>query len=227
MGFLWWVVEPALYLFAISFVRVAIRGEADPGFVPYLLVALVHWKWFSQSISMGCSSIYRNRTIIKQVPLNKFIYPVFTNVTLIVKYFFTLAVLFVVFIFFDIEPKLTWFALVPLIIIQFCFNLFAGGMLSILVPFIPDLKIVIDNSLLILFFLSGILFEIKNAPEEWQPYLFMNPVVRFIESYRSILLDGEITHSLYLSILFLCSLAGIFLLLWVIKKSNKAFTKVL
>jgi ABC-type polysaccharide/polyol phosphate export systems, permease component len=74
---------------------------------------------------------------------------------------------------------------------QFFLILSSAGLLAAVVPFLPDLNYIINNLLMLLFFLSGVLFDLNKMPESFRPYLSLNPLAVLIADYRTVLLDGE------------------------------------
>lgn len=63
--------------------------------------------------------------------------------------------------------------------------------LSSILPFLPDLKVIIGNLMMLLMFMSGVIFPINSMPLDFQILLFWNPFVYLIEGIRSILILGE------------------------------------
>jgi len=58
-------------------------------------------------------------------------------------------------------------------------------------PLLPDLKVAIDNGLMLLFFLSGVFFDINQVQEPVRSYLLLNPMAVLIDEYRNVLLAGS------------------------------------
>jgi lipopolysaccharide transport system permease protein len=127
---------------------------------------------------------------------------------------------------YDILPQITWFALPILIIVQFSFVLAVAMLASALIPFLPDLRVAIDNGLLLLFFVSGIFFNINEVHEPLQTYLYLNPMAGLIDGYRSIMIRGEWPNFNYLAQIFLVTiLVGTFAAL-LLKRLDRVYAKV-
>jgi lipopolysaccharide transport system permease protein len=60
-----------------------------------------------------------------------------------------------------------------------------------LVPFFPDLKILVDHTLHVMLFLSGVFFSGSSIPLEYQPYFYLNPMATILEAYRSVLMSNH------------------------------------
>ena len=100
IGFVWWVLEPLLYMMAfyIAF-GLGLRG-GGPHMLFFLLCGLVPWKWFSSTVSNGSHTIQNNVGLMQQIYLPKYIMPWISLVTSGVKFLIilTLLVLLAVFV---------------------------------------------------------------------------------------------------------------------------------
>ncbi|WP_427916732.1 ABC transporter permease, partial [Vibrio eleionomae] len=75
LSYLWWIFEPmiSLGIYYIVFGLIFHRGTED--FIPFLLIGLVSWQWFSQTIEHCANSINGNVAIISNVKFRKLILP--------------------------------------------------------------------------------------------------------------------------------------------------------
>ncbi|MDB4575814.1 ABC transporter permease [bacterium] len=209
LGIIWWVLEPVLYLsvFYFLFVIVFDRGGSDA--VAFLLIGLVIWKWFGSSIPKCSNCISTNNGLIRQIYLPKLILPVMTVVTATIKFLIVFFLLLIFLLALGYEANLTWFSLPLLVFVQFLFTLAVGSILAAIIPFLPDLRVIIDNAMMLLFFLSGIFFDFSSVSLEAQRLLHLNPMLGLIESYRSVLVSGVwpdwhiVGYILIMSVVFL------------------------
>jgi len=227
MGMLWWVVEPVLYMgvFYVVFAMVFQRG--GEGFVPFLLVGLVVWKWFATTVPQCANSLTANVGLIRQVYIPKVVLPgmVATASTFRFLIVFLLLLLFLAAV--GVSPNVTWISLPVLLLVQLFMMLAIGGVLAALVPFLPDLKLIIDNGMMLLFFLSGIFFDISHVSAEMKTYLYLNPMLGMIDSYRQVLLEGIWPDWWMLGKIFMGSCI-VFALAWMLlSKYDRVYAKVL
>ncbi len=59
------------------------------------------------------------------------------------------------------------------------------------VPFLPDLKLVLQNLLRLWFFLSGVFYDISDFPDPLSSLLRLNPMALLLDGYRQILLQNR------------------------------------
>jgi len=189
-GLMWWILEPILYMgaFYVIFAVLGLRGGADV--VPFLLVGLVVWKWFATSVATGSVSIKRVAGLIQQIYVPKYVFVWVSVITNFMRFIVVLALLLVFLLVYGAQPSLAWLGLVPVVLVQGLLVFGVAGIFAALVPFAEDLRILVNNGLTLMFFLSGIFFDISKAPESMMPYLYMNPMVSLIDAYRDVLLKG-------------------------------------
>ena len=161
------------------------------GFIYFLLVGLVVWKWFDSSIRSGMVSLQTNAAVIQQVYQPKFIFPVIVVLINTAKFLLVMLLLLLFLLISGKPVSITWLALLPLIGVQFVLIVGITSVCATVIPFLPDLKWVVDNGLTMLFFLSGVFFDISAMPEHLQGWLRLNPMAVLIDSYRSVLLLGQ------------------------------------
>ena len=190
LGTLWWVLEPLLFMFVFYLVfGFRFEGEGED-YVAFLLVGLVAWRWFDNTIKLGANSLVWNEGLMRQVYVPKIVFPTVTVVTNTVKFLFALATLLVFLLLYGIDPGSTWLLLPVLLAVQLFLILTSAWFISAVVPFLPDLRVIIDSGLLLLFFMSGIFFSLDSIPDPVGTYLRLNPMAILIESYRQILIQG-------------------------------------
>jgi lipopolysaccharide transport system permease protein len=188
---IWWILEPIIYMsaFYVVFGLILKRGESN--YVNFLLVGLVVWKWFASSINFGSNAIVSNVGLIRQVYLPK---QLFVHIALLTTFFkfliiFTLLLLFLLLT--DHQIPLSWTAIPLLILIQFLMLEGITGLIAAVNPVFPDMKIIIDNGVMLLFFLSGIFFDIDTLSYSHQQLLMLNPMAVLLDAFRDVLLKSS------------------------------------
>ncbi len=227
LGFLWWVFEPIMYMsvFYLIFGLLMNRGPED--FVPFLLVGLSIWQWFKSCLSHGGVSIYNGRLLMRQVHLPKVLFPIILILTDSVKFVFILSLLLVFLWSQGYGPSLTYLALPLVLGTQLLFITGCVLLLAAIIPFLPDLRFVVENLLQAVFFVSGIFFEAdKVVPEEYKFYYYLNPMATLIEDYRDILMYQSWPDWSGLALLCLISLGFIGMGHWLIGRFEYLYPRI-
>jgi len=192
LGFLWWFIDPLLYLtvFYVVFAVVLNRGGDD--FVAFLLAGLVIWKWFEASVKGGANSLTVNMGLIRQVYLKKIIFPVSAVIATSIKSLLVLAIFVLFLLLFGYEISNAWLYLPLLMVVQLCLILGVAIFLSAITPFFPDLTYFVNYGLTLMFFMSGIFFDVSGVDQQAAQFLALNPMLLLIDGYRSVLLEGNL-----------------------------------
>lgn len=227
LSFLWWVIEPVIYMLTFYIVFVFVFHRGGPGYVPSLLCGLVVWKWFASSVQQTANSILVNIRLIQRVYVKKIVFPGTTLVTNTIRFLFVFLILVVFISFSGTPPTVAWFGLPVVLIAQFLFNAACGGVAAIFVPFVPDLRMLIEKLLMMGFFLSGIFFNISQISDKHQKYFLLNPMMVLIEEYRNILLKGNWPNWQRLGIIILVSIIGCFVAYVGMERYDRQYPKVL
>ena len=225
-GLIWWILEPVLYMLVFYVVFSMLFDRGGPDFVPFLLCGLVAWRWFDASVRGGASSILLNGSLMNQVYLPKLIFPAVTVIANTIKFFIILAILLLFLLFYGIEPSVSWLALPILVAVQFLVVLVVSCFLALLVPFFPDLNILITNAMTLLLFLSGVFFSIYDLPEKAHFWFFMNPMAVLIAAYRDVLISHRWPNWLQLGWVMVGCLVFGALVLWLAKRYDRVYPKL-
>lgn len=191
LGFLWWIIEPVMYMavFYVVFGLALRQGGAD--YVPFLLSGMIAWKWFDGSVRQAGSSLSANAGLIQQIYVPKSLLGLIQVFSNTFKFFIVLVLFIGFLLIIGKRPALAWLALPLVIVVQLYLILAIGLLLASIIPFAQDLKQVVDNLLMLMMFMSGIFFSPSQVPETMRWVFELNPVVVLIEAYRSILLHGQ------------------------------------
>ena len=199
LGMSWWVLEPLLYMVVFyTLFSVGLR-RGGPDFVPFLLTGLVAWKWFATSVNRGSGVLLANANLIKGVDLPKYVFPAVSLVVNTFKFSIVFLMLIGFLIWYGIPVTSTWLAVFIIIFAQLIFSAAVSFWVAALVPIVPDLRLVIENCLMLLFFVSGVFFDMSKVEPRVQTLLLLNPMAMLIDSYRGVLLRGTWPNIGYLA----------------------------
>jgi ABC-type polysaccharide/polyol phosphate export permease len=79
LGFLWSLANPLLLILVYSFVFGHILRGGPPNFAYFLMVGILPWNFFAQSLMMSTGSILDNGNLIRKVALQMEVFPVATD----------------------------------------------------------------------------------------------------------------------------------------------------
>lgn len=188
IGFIWWVLDPLIFMAIFYMVFAVLLKQTTPNYVPFLLIGLVAWRWFQNTITHGATAILGNRALMQQVYVPKVIFPLVVVLTDLVKFGVVLSLLLVYLWCSGFSVGWVYLALPVLLLAQFLLTLGLTLLAAAIVPFAPDLRFLVEHALQLIFYFSGVLFAGSTIPEPYRPYFYLNPMAHLIEGYRDILL---------------------------------------
>lgn len=226
-GFVWWFVEPLLHMavYYLVFAVLMQRGKAD--FVPFLLIGLVVWRWFHVSLMQGGMAIPSNKRLMQQLYMPKVIFPSVSILSNAIKFGFTLAMLLLFLWVYGLLPTVHYFALPVLLAVQLLLIMSCTYIAASIMPLLPDLRIMLDNALRAVMFVSGLFFAGDIVPEHLKPWFYANPMAVMLESYRDVLLHGQWPHWERLGWIALVSLVAIMIGRRLLRYFDYSYPKVM
>jgi lipopolysaccharide transport system permease protein len=227
LSFLWWIVEPLLYMTVFYFVFGLLfqrGGGAD--YIPFLLCGLTFWKWFDSTVRVGSNSIIINANLMRQVYVPKIVFPTITILQNTVKFSIILALLLGFLKLYGINMGATYICLPALILVQLLFIAACTYLLCAIVPFVPDIAQFIGNGMVLLMFLSGIFYPIENIPHAYQNYFYLNPMAILLEAYRDTMLYARWPNWTALGWVSLASIAGMWAAYKILFKFDRTYPRL-
>lgn len=193
LHFVWWVLEPAFFLGILYMVFGVFLASGRPNYALFLLTGLVVWQWFGNTVSHARTSIYSSMRMFQQFRVNPIHFPLCVFVQDLAKYLPVFLLFLVIMAFFSpTGPAPVWFCVIPVMLVEALCILGTAILVASLVPFLPDLAVLVPIMVQALFFASGIFFDIEQVilPEH-RNILYINPNAVCINAMRSILIDGK------------------------------------
>lgn len=189
LGFAWNFLEPALYLGVLSVVFSVVNRMNIGDYAVYLFSALVPWRYVDKAVNTAMDAIVTGDWALKKMPVSPFVFPVSRWIVASIEFFFSLLVVFFLFLL----VKNSWtmhLVVIPLAIIPWSVMALGVGMLcAVLYTFFRDVRTIVQMVLMMAFFSAPILFSRDVFPEdslqaailEWHPLtyfaaLFQKPI---------------------------------------------------
>jgi lipopolysaccharide transport system permease protein len=187
-GFLWSLANPLLLILVYSFVFGHLFPGGPPTFPYFLMVGILPWNFFAQSLMMSTGSILDNGNLIRKVALPMEVFPVATVLFNLAQYFLALVVFFpMTLLFFKISVTWSWIAFVPILLLHVLFTLGVSFIASTATVFYRDVRHFTEILLMLLFWLTPIIYDIQTVSTSLKTVLYMNPVSYFILAYQDVL----------------------------------------
>ena len=208
LGVLWWLIEPVLYMLVFYFVFAILFQRGTQDFVVFLLTGLAFWQWFQSTVMQGVDTLTANRGLINQVYVPKHVFPFVVLLKNTAKFTIVLAILLLFLLVYGISPTATWLDAPLVLAVGGTFIAGASLLVAAITPFAPDLRVLLDNGMRALLFMSGIFYDINTFDTPYRLVLQLNPVAVLIDNLRSVLLRDQAANWWHLAAVLALGLAA-------------------
>jgi len=217
LGYLWTLINPLLMMSVMAVVFATLFKANLKDFTVFLFAGMIPWNFFSSVVTQSGASFINNEGLIKKIYLPKIIFPLSIALALLLDSALSFLALFIIII--AIGGSLSWATLfVPAAYILLFFFAFGIGLVtSVSTVFFRDLQHVILIAMQGLFFLTPVLYKHDALAGKVAWLVGLNPVVPFIELFRSPLYLGSLPSQNVIAqaaLISLCAMAiGLFVFL--------------
>jgi ABC-type polysaccharide/polyol phosphate export permease len=190
-GFIWSLANPLMLILVYSYVFGQVLRAGVERFPYFMMVGILPWNFFAQSLVMSAGSIVDNGGLIRKVALPLEVFPFATVVFNLAQYSLALIVFFpMALFFFDVPPSWSWLAFFPILFMHFLFTLGMSFVLAAATVFYRDVRHFTEIGLMLLFWLTPVVYEIGAVPDGLRSVVYLNPASYFIMPYQDVLYRG-------------------------------------
>ncbi len=189
LNWIWWVLEPFCLMLVYTFIFGIIFAKSEAYYPLFIFIGLTLWNFFSANVKKSANMVRRYKAIVSRVYLPKVILLLVNMMTTGFKMCVSLAIVLVMMLVFRVPLSYHIIFVIPgmLILLLFTFGFMCVEMHCGV--YLDDLTKINDIVLRLLFYLTGIIFNIdqrigKNYPAlatilgKWNPVAFLLSAVR-------------------------------------------------
>lgn len=226
LSFAWWILDPILSMATYYLVFQILFTGNRKDYVPFLLIGLVIWQWFANALNHCTNSILYSGSLMNQTSLPAAIFPSTVLVMDTTKFLLVFSLLIVFLLSYGYMINLAWFFIPILLVLQLLLITGCAFFIAAIVPFIPDIKFLVEAILHLMLFISGVFYSGEIVPEQFKYYFYLNPIVVLIDSYRTIFMYNTFPNSQHIIYVFI--LASLIFLgsNWLLTKLEKSYPKL-
>ena len=190
LGYIWWVLEPLLFVAVFYFVFSVILGSREPDFIIFLMVGKLTYVWFAKSVTQASTSIVASKGLVGQIDVPKSLFPMSVIQEGLYKQASVFMLLFIVLLGTGYPITATWWYLIPLMLVNYLMIVACGFIGACLVSMVRDFQPLITLGMIFLMFTSGIFWDIRELgdPHKTELLLAANPLAFLLDAYRQILM---------------------------------------
>lgn len=202
LGFGWALVQPVVQMVVISvifgaFLRVPSEGIPYPVFA---YVAILPWTLFAGSLVAAVPSIIMNMDLVTKIYFPREIIPISAVLARLVDFAIASIVFVGLMIWYQVPIHSTTLFVPVLLVIQLLFTIGVGLLGAAITVFIRDISFAIPVAMQLWMYACPVIYPSSMVPEQWKSLYFLNPMAVLIESYRQVILFGELPDFSYLAL---------------------------
>src|SRR5499427_3632984 len=188
LGFLWSLANPLLLILVYSFVFGHLFSGGPPNFAYFLMVGILPWNFFAQSLMMSTGSILDNGNLIRKVSLPVEVFPIATVLFNLAQYLLALIIFFpMALLFFKVSITWSWTSFIAILALHILFTVGICFIVSTATVFYRDVRHFTEILLMLLFWLTPIIYDIRSITPTLQSVIYLNPISFFILAYQNAL----------------------------------------
>ena len=225
LGFLWSFLNPLLLMVVYVLVFSVYLRVPMEKYAVFLFSGLLPWLWFSSSLGHAAGVIVGSGALVKRILFPAEILPLVSVLSNMVNMLLSLPLLFVFLLAFGVRPGPVLTFLPLLLGLQLLLTAGLALPLAALNVHLRDVEQILSNLLVLLFFLSPILYPVSTVPVAFtlgdvltvplRPLYFLNPVAGLVQSYQNIFFFGREPHWIHLGMVTICAAIALWGGYWV------------
>ncbi len=229
LSWMWWFLDPICFMVIYTFIAEVVFARSEPYFPVYVFIGLTVWNFFSKVMTGSVKLVKNQKSILTRVYLPKWILSIEKMGNLFFKMCISFALVLILMIIFQVPFSLQLFNLIPVTIVLLVITFGFSTILLHFGVFMEDLSNIVSIFLRLLFYLSGIFYNVySRVPEPYNKILLRgNPAAFIIEQSRKIIIYQQVPDYLWLSIWMAIGLAVSIIGVATIYKYENSYAKVI
>jgi lipopolysaccharide transport system permease protein len=200
LGYIWWLLEPLLWVGVFYLVFVVIMGVRQPDFLVFLMTGKLVFVWFSESVTQASGSIVNSKGLVGKINVPKTLFPLAVIQEGLYRQTAIFALLFAFLLGSGYAVTSTWWYLVPVVLVTYVIIVACAFVGACLVCLARDFIQLISLGMQFLMFTSGIFWDVRSLrdPHKTELVMAMNPLAFIVDCYRQIMLHNTPPDMLHL-----------------------------
>jgi len=192
LGMVWSLLNPIVMMGILSLVFTRVFRSSTPNFPIFMLIGLILWNFVSTSCNSATGVFVSYAEMVKRTVFPRQILPLAIMLSYAINFMIEASVLFLFIPIFPDAFRLSPALLLIPIVLAFLVLLLAGAALivSVLNVVYRDVAYLVNTGLLILYWLTPVIYPVDVVPEPYRAVLKCNPLAGIFNALRGIIMRG-------------------------------------
>ena len=193
LNWLWWILDPLCFMVIYIFVASVVFKSSEQYFPVFIFIGLTVWDFFNKTVNASVKIVSNNRGIVTKIYIPKYILILQKTFVNMFKMAISWLLVFGLMIICKVPFNTTFLWFLPLLVIIYLVTFGISCILLHFGIFVEDLSNVTSLTLRLVFYLSGIFYNLATrVPAPYNKLLLrLNPVAYVINAFRNIFLKGK------------------------------------
>jgi ABC-2 type transport system permease protein len=160
-------------------------------FALFLLIGILLFLFFIDAVTVMLPSIVIGGATLRRLAFDPILIPLSASVAIAITFCVNLLAFVIFAAIQQIEPRIEWLLVVPLLAELYLFTIGVGLLLSALYVRFRDISQVWELAASLLFFACAIFYPVGILPDWAQKVAFLNPFVQLMQDTRHAMLGGS------------------------------------
>ena len=227
LGVLWSFLSPLFQVLIYSFVFPFILGNRIENYTVYLIIGLMPWTFFNNTILQCAACIVNNGGIVKKVYFPREILPISTTTSNLINFLINQIIVIISLYISGIGVGKSIIIFPIIVILQYLLQLGLGFIFAAITVYIRDVEYIISIFMQLMFYLCPIVYDPSMIPNRFLPIFKLNPMFHIINFYRTIFYEKEIPSLLAIGKVFTICFILLIIGYLVFEKMKKRFAEEL
>ena len=228
VGQLWWLIDPFFSMAIYSILVTVVFAKPIPDAPLFLFAAILPWQWFQTSLQDATSSVTARGNLIRQIQFPKIVLPAASTLAGTITFSFGLLSLALLYLVYPgrLSP---WLLTLPVVaVVQYVFTLALAILFSAINAFYRDVQNLLRHATRIWFYMSPAIYSVTALKGTVFGFVLgLNPFTYLLGSYRNVAYYGTAPYWVPLAVVLVTSLLLLAFSIWVFKRVETGFAKIL
>ena len=195
LGILWSLANPIALALVMGFAVTRVLKAGIPDYGLTILPALFAWHAISNSLYSSSLAFTGSASLIRKIRFPRYMICVALVCSELVHFAITIPIYGGVRAYYGHAPfEWVWLLGVPLLVL-IQITLVLGGVMLIATinAFLRDMQQLVGVSMLLLFYMTPVLYPAEMVPEDLRWMIALNPFATLVVSWRALLMDGVLS----------------------------------
>lgn len=193
LNWLWWVLDPLLFMLVYTFVFTVVFGKSQSYLCAFIFIGYTTWTFFNRCVLASVRTIKKFQPVLSKVYLPKFILLLTTMLVQGFKMLVGYGLIFIAMAIYRVPLTLNILWMLPYFLLWFLLTFGLSAILLHCGVYVDDLTNIVNVFLRLLFYLTGVFYNPETQLEGLAKYFLirLNPTCYVVTELRNVMLYGK------------------------------------